>query len=1038
MLGPMSGRLVSPTFIGRRDALTAATDALRRAERGRASTFLVGGEAGIGKTRFAEAIGEAAAAAGFLVLRGSCVRLGSGELPYAPFAIAMRGIARSLEPDELGEVLGADAAILDRIVGPGFVAEPGGSLAPPLDAARDQVLRAVHGTLARLAERRPVLLVTEDLHWADSASLDALAFLVQSLRDERVALLLTFRSDELHRRHPLRAWLGEVARHDAVERLELQAFEPEDTRELIAAIRGSAPAPELVEMIHARADGNPLFIEELLAVEAAGSAATVLTSGLRDILLARVASVPEEAQPVLRVAAVIGRHVDARFLAEVCDLPSGTFDAALEAAIGRRVLVREPGDDADRLGFRHALIQELIDDELLPGERVRLHRAVAEALSRRVVSGRPDGPGRWAELADHWVAAHDEPRAFEAALHAADEAVHACAFVAALTQYRRALAGWEVVAVPDAIAGFDRVELLSRAAEVAWLAAVDDVGLLREAVAEADRQSDPARGALLRGRLGYALWASGEPAEARGVYEAAVARLPPGPATPERAWILARLAQALMLESSFRESLRLAESALALAREAGDRRIESHALNSLACVAGELGHGSRAIDAIERALAIATDLGEPDELGRAYLNATEILATCGLDHRALELVRQGVNRTTTMRMAPAYGGLIGIHGAAIAYDLGRWGEAAELARDMPGPLDPNTEIYAISRVVPLSVGSGRWDVAREQLGRMGRLLEHFEVESQYTGPLHTATAELALWEDRPRDALAAVEAGLTRLERTEDVRHRMRLRRLGIRAAADLATSARDRRDPDAEREALALAGAIRARTDAVGAAAAEMDGGLALELVSEAATVAAEDGRLRGFSDAATWRDAAGRWAVRERPYHRAYACWREAEAGLAAGDRSAATQALRAAAEIAARLGARPLGDEVAALARRARISLEHRTVPAGGGEPPGGPEPAARGALLAEAEFGLTRRELDVLELLARGLTNRQIAASLFISVYTAGVHVSRILGKLDVASRTEAASKAYRLGIVDREATPRPAGHAAPEDAPPRVG
>jgi ATP/maltotriose-dependent transcriptional regulator MalT len=1033
MLAPMSGRLVSPTFIGRRDALTTAADALRRAERGRAGTFLVGGEAGIGKTRFAEAIGEAAAAAGFLVLRGSCVRLGSGELPYAPFALALRTIARSLEPDELGAVLGADAAILDRIVGLGLVAEPGGGLALPLDAARDQLLRAVHGTLARLAERRPVLLVTEDLHWADSASLDALAFLVQSLRDERVALLLTFRSDELHRRHPLRAWLGDVARHDAVERLELQAFEPEETRELIAAIRGSAPRPELVDMIHARADGNPLFIEELLAVEAAGSAATVLTSGLRDILLARVASVPDEAQPVLRVAAVVGRHVDARLLAEVCDLPSDTFDAALEAAIGWRVLVREPGDDADRLAFRHALIQELIDDELLPGERVRLHRAVAEALSRRVVSGRSDGPGRWAELADHWVAAHDEPRAFEAALHAADEAVHAYAFVAALAQYRRALAGWEVVAVPDAIAGFDRVELLSRAAEVAWLAGADQVGLLREAVAEADRWSDAARGALLRGRLAYALWVTGEPVQARVTYEDAVARLPPGPATAARAWILARLAQALMLEGGYRQSLPLADSALSMAREVGDRRIEAHALNTLAGAQGELGLGSLATENIERALAIAIDLGAPDEVGRAYLNATEILAISGLDHRALELVREGMDRTASMGLAVAYGWLIGMHGVAIAYDLGRWREAAELSEARPpDPIDPNSTIYALARIVPLAVSAGHWDVARVELSQMAELLGRFGAESQYSGPYSTARAELALLEARPAEALTAVTDGLSRLERTDDPRFRIRLLRLGLRAAADLAIVARDRRDPTGEANAVQLASALRARTDPVVAAVAAMDGGLAGELDAEVATVAAEEARLRGSSDPGAWRDAAARWALRERPYQRTYALWREAEASLEAGDRRGAVAALSAANEIATRLGAAPLGRAISALARRARISLEDHAA---------GPSPetlvVGRGRLLAEAEFGLTARELDVLGLLARGATNRQIAASLFISVYTVGVHVSRILGKLDVVSRTEAASKAYRLGMVDREATPRPAGQAAPEDAPPRV-
>jgi len=1013
MLRPMSKRLVSPVFIGRRGALSAATEFANDVVSARASTLLVGGEAGIGKTRFSEAAAEAAQAAGILVLRGACVRLGSGELPYAPISAALRDMARELDQADLAAVVGDGDRVLERIADIGPRPRRRTTAPEPPEAARGRLLRALHGVFRRLSGLRPVLLVAEDLHWADSASLDALAFLIQSLRDARVGLLLTFRSDELHRRHPLRAWLGEVERTGSVERIELGPLDKDETRELIAAVRGGAPALEFVDEIHARADGNPLFIEELLAVEGpAGIGA--LTTSLRDILLARVASVPEEAQPILRVAAAAGRRIDIRLLAEVSGLAPDVLDASLEAAVGRGVLVRELDRLGDRLAFRHALIQEVIYDSLLPGERIHWHRALAQALASRLAAGHSDGPGPWAELADHWDAAHDEPRAFDAALHAAEEAAHAYAFAAALAQFRRALTGWEVIADPAAIAGFDRIELLSRAAEVAWLSGGDQVPLLREAIAEADRGNDGARGAMLRGRLGYALWVTGEPIAARRAYEEAVARLPLAPATSERAWILARLGQALMLEANHRESLRFTDAAIAMARDAGDRRIEAHALNTLAATQSELGLGSQAIETIQRALEMALDLGEPDEVGRAYLNATEILATCGLDRRAMELVRQGIDRTTAMGLTIAYSRLIGVHGAAIAYDLGRWDEAAELAAPIVDEeVDPNTEVYVLARIVPLAVGSGRWEIAAAQLARMRELLERFAAEAQYSGPYSCASAEMAVWERRPADAMAAVGWGLTRLERTGDIRHRLSLRRLGLRAAADLAAIARDRGDPSAETEAIQLAAFISERTDAAVAAVATMDGGLAKELAAEAATAAAEESRLHGTTDPAAWREAAARWSVRERPYHRAYASWRESEASLAAGDRGDARESLRTAAEIAERLGAGPLADEIAALARRARIPLERREAAAG--MPDAGPD---RETPLAVSEFGLTRRELDVLELLADGMTNRQIAAALFISVYTAGVHVSRILGKLDVKSRTEAASKAYRLGMVSR--------------------
>ena len=197
------------------------------------------------------------------------------------------------------------------------------------------------------------------------------------------------------------------------------------------------------------------------------------------------------------------------------------------------------------------------------------------------------------------------------------------------------------------------------------------------------------------------------------------------------------------------------------------------------------------------------------------------------------------------------------------------------------------------------------------------------------------------------------------------------------------------------------------------------MDGGLALELAAEVATTAGEETRLKGSPDAAAWHAAADLWLARERPYPRAYALWRAAEAGLVSRDRAGATAALQAAAGIARRLGAAPLLREVEAFARRARIRLDD---PAGAaGAPPSGAgagDPAAAAAAAAAAEAGLTAREREVLELVAGGLTNRQIADALFISVNTAGIHVSRILGKLGASTRTEAADIAWRRGIVSR--------------------
>jgi DNA-binding NarL/FixJ family response regulator len=1023
MLSPMSGRIVSPTFVGRADALTAADQALRRSAAGRASHLLVAGEAGIGKTRFAEAVSTRSLAAGFRVLRGGCVALGSGELPYAPIGEALRGLARDLEPKALAAVVADRGPVLARIT-PALDPEGEGSRDPGLpgagfpvrglsDAARARLYEALLGLLGRLSTESPVLLVVDDLHWADSASLDTLAFLLRSLRHERVELLLTLRSDELHRRHPLRSWLSEIERMDNVERLDLGPLEPAETAELIAAIRGDAPGHAFAAQIQGRSDGNPFFIEELLAGDGVGRGRTGLSAGLRDILLAQVEGVRDDAKTVLDAAAVAGREVDVDLVAEVAALAPKQFDAGLDACLERHLLVVNRGHATDRLAFRHALIQEVVEDGLLPAERIRLHRAIAEALAGRFSSSASSEPGTWAELAGHWDAAHDERRALDAALHAAEDARRAYAFEAALAQYRRALVAWELTPDPAEIAGFDHIELLTRAAEAAALSSSPaQISLLREAVAEADRGEDDMRRSLLHGRLGVALWVMGEPIEATAIYRQAVSLMPPGPASEERSWMLAGLGRILMLDGQSRESAQVLETAIAMAREVGDRRTEGNALNTLAGDLADLGRGELATALWERSFELAVEIDDPEELGRAYSNGIEMLAICGHNERALDLVPEGVERTSATGMWRAWGSSIDLHAAVIAYGLGRWSDAGSYVEaGQLQDLDPQSEAYTLVRTVPLLVGRGDWDTAATMLARIGELLGRFETEFQYTGPYTCARAELALWQGHPRDALAAIEEGLERLERTDDTRFTMRLIRLGTRAAADLAEVARDRRDAT-RTEALQVAAGLRARCQPAVAAIAEMDGGLALELAAEEATVAAEDRRLHGDRDPVAWREAAERWAARRRPYHCAYVRYREAEASLGHGDRAGATAALREADGIATALGARPLLGAIEALGRRARITLASR------GTMSGGAVHQVDEAAATAAELGLTAREREVLDLLARGLTNRQIADTLYISVYTAGIHVSRILGKLEVTSRTEAASKAYRLGLVSR--------------------
>ena len=464
------------------------------------------------------------------------------------------------------------------------------SARPVRDASTDgasqqaRLFEAVLATLGRLAEIEPVVLVVEDLHWADPATRDLVAYLVRQIRTERIGLVMTFRADELHRRHPLLPWLAELERTGRVERLELPRLDLAMTRELVATIRGTAPTPDEVARIHERSDGNPFFVEELLMAGSEDGSGR-LPPTLRGVLLARIASLPESAQAVVGVAAVAGRSVDHALLAAVDGRDETSLLDALRTAVASQVLVT--GDDLaggrDGYGFRHALLQEAAYEDLLPGERQRLHRAFAEALAARTPEEGAVEAGHWAELAHHWAAARDERRAFEAAVRAGTTAADAFAFVPARRHFEAALERWSVVDEPEALAGMDRFELLERAADAAWLEGDlrRAVALRRDAVAGFDQASDPVRAGILLERLARSLWSSGDSAAALVAAEQAVAIMPGDPPTAERARILAGHGQILMLLDRWDESRERCEEAIAMARRVGARQAEGHAMNTL-------------------------------------------------------------------------------------------------------------------------------------------------------------------------------------------------------------------------------------------------------------------------------------------------------------------------------------------------------------------------------------------------------------------------------------------------------------------------
>jgi DNA-binding CsgD family transcriptional regulator len=961
----VASRVSSPVFVGRADELGDLVAAMAGARAGTPGLVLVGGEAGVGKSRLVAELSACANADGDRILAGQCVGFDEATIPLLPVIDALRGLGDG----------GQD--LLEARLAPMSAAGPPAGLHP-----------LVLDRLAAAAATAPILLVVEDIHWADRSTLELLAYLARRFGDERVLVVATYRSDEVDRRERVRRFLADVATAAHAQRLALDRLSRAQTREQLAGILGEAPPEPLLDAVFARSEGNPFFAEELVA--AVGEGAEGLPPTLRDMLLARIHALDPRAQSVVRIAAAGGRDVHHELLAAAAGLPEPDLSDTLRDAVREHVLVAV----GDGYGFRHALFSEAAYGELLPGERARVHAAFAAALEARPDLAGGNTATVAAEIAHHWLRTGDEPRALAAAVRAGTEAERVGALAEAAEHDKRALALWE--RVPDAgrLAGIDRPALLARAAEAAaWTGdAAEAIELVDAAIALREVAPEPERVAALLQQRARFLWQLGRASESVPGLERALALLAADPPTAELAGALGSLGVMVMLSGQYMRSRAYAEQALAVARAVGARAEEAVALNCLGIDLDALGDRAAGLEHLRRGWAIATDVGRADVLSQAALLLSDSLRFDGQLERSTEIALEGaeVARRAGLEMLER---MCKCNAAQAAFELGRWDVVDRISREMLAR-DFSGMTLAFAEYLAGSLARVRGDLAGAAA--------HLAAQRDAVGPGPTppasyaieAEAELALWEGRPEAALSAVEEGL-RLQ-IEDPLRWMLIAAPGARAAADLAELGRARRDAAAETAARERATAFRdgARDRAAGAAHPAL-----------AATIEAEHARAAADSDPALWDAAARAWQARPAPFQAAYARWRQAEAALARRDRAQGEQALRAAHATAAGLGARALQEELEALALRARIAL-----PTAAHEPPTGEPPPAG------AELGLTARELEVLQHLARGATNRQIADALYISVRTAGVHVSHILAKLSAGNRGEAAAIAHRLGLA----------------------
>jgi DNA-binding CsgD family transcriptional regulator/tetratricopeptide (TPR) repeat protein len=656
-------------------------------------------------------------------------------------------------------------------------------------------------------------------------------------------------------------------------------------------------------------------------------------------------------------------------------------------------------DDAEGFTFRHALVREALYDDLLPGERTAVHARFADALESD--AERAGSASLAAELAYHWHSAHDVPRALEASVKAGTTAENVYAFADAHAQFERALELWDRVPAAESRTGLDRAGLLERAAGAAAFAVPPRAAaLIRDAIGLIDQGADPIRAGVLHERLGRYSWIAGDGVTALAAHREAMSLVPATPPSIARARVTAGLCQILMIQGPSAEAKHICDEAVAVARAIGAQEIEGHALNSLGVTTAYLGELDGGLANLREAQRIGLTSDNVDDVARANANLVDVLNNAGRFAEAASLSLEAFEYAEDHGLAAFYGTNSLCEGASALQRLGRWVEAArriELARRYEVSGVP--EIFIQQRLAVLDVGQGRHERAASRIARLRRLCEH-TVEVQWVAPLAEAAGELALWQGRPGDARRDALDGLSRFPIMPGKILRIGpLYAIGMRAEADLAANVR-RNSKAAVAEASTIAEQYLSDLSEVRDQIAR---GLPpfVQLVDAYWSVCtAEFGRLRGANDPTHWSLAARAFAAIPMAYPRAYALWREAEAILASSRaRVAASRPLHEAHTIAGELGAEPLAGAIEALASRARIDIGRV-----------GPPSAPHGL----ESFGLTAREREVLELVAAGRTNRQIASALFITEKTASVHVSNILGKLDAKGRTEAASIAHRFG------------------------
>jgi DNA-binding CsgD family transcriptional regulator/tetratricopeptide (TPR) repeat protein len=1071
-------------FVGRDAAFIRVAPALEAASAGDATTALIEGPGGVGVSRFVDEVARRVEALSepFAVIRGRSYRPGSDD-PYGSIRRALRPVLDAATDSELVRLTGPAVEDVIRLF-PDLAARLAGSGVLPTrptitapERRQGRILEALLGVVGRLAEHQPVLLVLEDLHDADAGTRGLVSFLSRIRRRHRVCLIATHTSDDLTRQHPLTSMLDELDSAGGGARpvrIRIDPFDRAELADLVHAIEGERPTGAALVLVADRSRGLPLVAEELLAARREVSD-TALTGSFADLVTARLALRGPECRRVLRLLALSGRPVGRTELADAAAafelnadrLPprsstrprhaEGVLDpdlsAGLEEALEHHVLV----ESAEGIAFRHEHVRRAAAGDLLPRHRHRYHLALAVGLA-----------GHPRESARHWMAAHVSDRAFAAAVEATGRAEVANAPADALETVEMALGLVDSIgplptqddrpAAPGAVhrtAKSQETEIATslqlRAAEAAFAAGRPGraAAYIDAVVNRFDERRDRLILGVLHERLGRYRRAAGDRVGAHVAFERAV-ELVPAETTIERALVMAALAQARMLDGSFEPAKELAAEAIRIATDLGPdgESVVLHASTTLGVSLGWGDEPERGVAMLEQARDLAERSGDLDELFRVYANLTTVLDLVGRRAEAVEVAYAGIEASRRAGLEAVYGNFLRGNASDSLYLLGRWPESREMSATA---LEWSPTGFAFARPIDslaiLEIETQAGEEAGQMLGQMLLGLETVS-DAQHAVPIYRAAASLALWQGDHVDAGRAAGRGWNLVKGTGDWSLIAKMAATVAEVDANAAADAGGRRD-------LAALAAIRSRSRDVIRVAR-----VAVEQSGVRPTIGSR--READAWLAHAWDRLALAWSSLENPYEVAKARWHQAEAILGSGEgrpaRTLARNALEEAARIGVSLAARPLLVEVRQLAGRAMIRLpedvdqlldlvgpggvagsngrEGTPLVAVGPGPTGqngGPSLSAESAgssvmraIVGEPSahrrdtFGLSRREREVLALIAEGRTNREIGERLFISQKTVGVHVGNILAKLGVSGRVEAAAVAIRLELTERAA------------------